>query len=391
MNIAVLSPFDPAEFQDFLDQSGHAVRTGIPASSVHAIVRGFLSQGHQVTIISSNPGPSDELIRYTGKQLRIFMVQYKHGLMGLRVIPKMRQFIWEHLNEFDVLHAHWTYIYAYTILPFVGKKPCFCSVRDWCPYLMTLPTPWSQKLKMWVNYYFFSSVMASEKIVKLANSHYTAEKIAEWYHTTEPQLIIPNPLRSDIILDERKYQPETLVFTSISSLLTDPRKNIGTLLKAFHRLRTEYPSAVLQLVGTGCQKDFEHLSASEDFFEGVIFFGRKTHQEVLELLDHSWALVHPALEETFGNIFLEAAARCIPAIGGENAGAVPFVLEQGKAGYLCDVTDVESLCQAMKDVIEDPCHTEVLIKNAMQNIREKYAQDVVCNQHLEIYKSKGIL
>lgn len=388
MNIAVVSHFNPSELKDWLDNPACVKNNGIVSSSVHAIVRGFLSQGHQVTVISSNPGPSDELIRYTGKQLSIFMVQYKHGLMGLRVIPKMRQFIWEHLNEFDVLHAHWTYSYAYTILPFVGMKPCFCSVRDWCPYLMTLPTPWSQKLNIWVNYYFFRSVMASEKMIKLANSHYTAEKIAEWYHTTEPQLIIPNPLRSDIILDERKYQPETPVFTSISSLLTDPRKNIGTLLKAFHRLRTEYPSAMLQLVGTGCQKDFEHLSASEDFFEGVIFFGRKTHQEVLELLDHSSALVHPALEETFGNIFLEAAARCVPAIGGEKAGAVPFVLEHGEAGYLCDVTDVESLRLTMKKVIESPEYNQEMVQKSMLNIREKYAQDVVCNQHIELYKKK---
>lgn len=391
MNIAVISGFNPAEFLDYLDHPEQVKSTERLASSVHAIVRGFLSQGHQVTVISSNPGPNDELIRYEGNQLRIFLVQYKHGLMGLRVIPKMRRYIQEHLDEFDVLHAHWTYSYAYTILPFVGKKPCFCSVRDWCPYLMTLPTPWSKKLNLWVNYYFFRSVMASRGMVKLANSHYTAEKIAEWYHTTDKQIIIPNPLRSDIILDERKYRIETPVLTSISSLLTDTRKNIGTLLKAFHHLHSEYPSAVLQLVGTGNQKDFEYLSESLDFFEGVSFLGRKTHQEVLELLDHSSILVHPALEETFGNIFLEAAARCVPAIGGAKAGAVPHVLEQGEAGCLCDVTSAENLYQAMKRLIDDSPYTDKLVKKSMQNIREKYAQDVVCAQHIDIYKRKNAL
>ncbi|MCQ2268242.1 MAG: glycosyltransferase family 4 protein [Bacteroidaceae bacterium] len=391
MNIAVVSGFNPTEFLDYLDYPEQVKSTGRLASSVHAIVRGFLNQGHNVTVISSNPGCSDELICYAGKQLRIILVQYKHGFMGIRVIPKMRRYIREHLDEFDVIHAHWTYSYAYTILPFVGKKPCFCSVRDWCPYLMTLPTPWSGKLNQWVNYYFFRSVMASKKMFKLANSYYTAEKIAEWYHTRSSQIIIPNPLNADIILEKHKYQPETPVFISIASLLTDPRKNIGTLLKAFNLFRKVYPHAVLHLVGTGSQQDFEYLSDSIDFFQGVTFWGKRTHKEVLDLIDHSSVLVHPALEETFGNIFLEAAARCIPSIGGEQAGAVPYVLGKGEAGCLCDVTSVESLYQAMKKLIEDSHYADRLVKKSMQNIRQKYAQDVVCNQHIEMYKSKSRL
>lgn len=386
MNIAVISHFNPAELSDHLNNPEFVKNTGIVASSVHAIVRGFLNQGHRVTVITSNPGPSDELICYEGNQLRVFLVQYKHGLMGLRVIPKMRQFIREHLDEFDVLHAHWTYLHAYAILPFVGKKPCFCSVRDWCPYLMTLPTPWSGKLNQWVNYYFFRSVMASRRLVKLANSHYTAEKIAVWYHTTEPQVIIPNPLRSDIILDEHKFQPEVPVFISIASLLADPRKNIGTLLKAFNLFRKVYPQAALHLVGTGSRQDFEYLSDSVDFFQGVTFWGKRTHKEVLDLIDHSSILVHPALEETFGNIFLEAAARCVPSIGGEKSGAVPFVLEQGKSGCLCDVTNVDSLYKAMKKLVECPEYADKLVEKSMKNIREKYAQDIVCRQHLELYR-----
>ena len=87
--------------------------------------------------------------------------------------------------------------------------------------------------------------MASRRLVKLANPHYTAEKLADWYHTTESQIIIPNPLNADIILDEHKFQPEAPVFISIASLLADPRKNIGTLLKAFNLIRKEYPHAAL--------------------------------------------------------------------------------------------------------------------------------------------------
>lgn len=389
MNIAVISHFNPAELREYLVHSEYVKNTGIVASSVHAIVRGFLNQGHRVTVISSIPGSSDELICYEGNQLRVFLVQYKHGLMGLRVIPKMRRFIREHLDEFDVLHAHWTYLHAYAILPFVGKKPCFCSVRDWCPYLMTLPTPWSRKLNQWVNYYFFRSVMASRRLVKLANSHYTAEKLADWYHTTASQIIIPNPLNADIILDEHKFQPEAPVFISIASLLADPRKNIGTLLKAFNLIRKEYPHAALHLVGTGCQQDFEYLSDSVDFFQGVTFWGKRTHKEVLDLIDHSSILVHPALEETFGNIFLEAAARCVPSIGGEKAGAVPFVLEQGESGCLCDVTNVDSLYQAMKKLVECPEYADKLVEKSMQNIREKYAQDIVCRLHLEVYRKQN--
>lgn len=385
MNIAMVTALNPVELKDYLDEPEKVVSTGQHATSVHAIIRGLLDEGHQVTIVSSNQGRADEFITYTGRNLRILIVQYRHGFMGLHVVPKMRRYIREHLSEFDVLHAQWTYIYAYTILPFVDEKPCFCSVRDWCPYLMSLPCPWNKKLYQWVNYFYFRRVMASASLVKVANSHYTAERLCEWYHTKEQPIIIPNPVSSAIILNQRKTEPEQPVFISISSLLSDPRKNIGTLLKAFNRLRREYPKALLWLVGTGGRKDFEPIADTPSFFDGVTFHGKLPHDEVLNLLDASSVLVHPALEETFGNIFLEAAARCIPTIGGETSGAVPFVLEGGKAGLLCDVTSVDGLLTAMRTMMTRPEYAEELLRRSMQNIRQKYAQDVVSRKHLDIY------
>lgn len=386
MHIAIISGINPIEFKDYLDSPEQVVKTNSNASSVHAIIHGLLKLGHRVTIVSSTSGPEDKILYYSGTQLRIYLVQYHHGLMGLNVIPKMRKYLREHLNEFDVLHAQWTYSFAYTILPFVGKKPCFCSVRDWCPYLMTLPISWSRKLNMWVNYFLFRKVMASKKMVKVANSKYTADKIAEWYKTDESQIIIPNPIKEQIILDERREKNERPIFISISSLLKDPRKNVGTLLLAFSRLRKELPDASLLLVGMGTQQDFEKISDQKDFFDRVTFCGRKSHMETLALMDQSTILVHPALEETFGNIFLEAAARCIPVIGGEASGAVPYVLEQGQAGYLCDVTSVDSLYNAMKFMVEHPEHADQLARKSMLNIRQKYSEQAVARQHIELYE-----
>lgn len=389
MHIAIISGFNPAEFKDYLEQPELVRSTGRLATSVHGIVGGLLKLGHKVTVISSNLGLEDELITYSGPQLRIFLVQYRHGLMGLNVIPKMRRYIREHLDEFDVLHAQWTYSYAYAILPFVDKKPSFCSVRDWCPYLMTLPCSWSRKLNQWTNYYFFKSVMASKNLVKIANSNYTADRLTEWYGTNEPQIIIPNPVSDDIILEERKCSVKDPVFISISSLLTDPRKNIHILLNAFHRLHAEHPLSTLMLVGKGERKDFEYLADDSEFFDGVTFCGKKSHDEVLDLIDRSSVLVHPAQEETFGNIFLEAAARCIPAIGGESAGAVPHVLDHGNAGCLCDVTDANSIYLAMKKLITDTAYADYLVRNSMQHIRQKYAQSVVAKQHIDIYTNNN--
>ena len=111
--------------------------------------------------------------------------------------------------------------------------------------------------------------------------------------------------------------------------------------------------------------------------------------EVIAAIDDSTCLIHPALEETFGNILLEGMARCVCVIGGDKSGAVPLVLNKGKCGILCDVTSVASMVDAMKKALNLK-ETQSLIEEGTSRLLGSYSSDVILEKHLQLYKNKRI-
>ena len=108
---------------------------------------------------------------------------------------------------------------------------------------------------------------------------------------------------------------------------------------------------------------------------------------VIAEIDKSTCLVHPALEETFGNILLEGMARRVVVIGGEHSGAVPFVLQNGKCGILCDVTSVESIVNAMEKSLDEKTAIQ-LLNDGTDYLLNTYSSDVVLNRHIDLFNQR---
>lgn len=385
MNIAIISPFNPLALSDLLDQT-NVKDTKVSASSVHAIVRGLLKKGIQVTVYSSCVGSEDIIFRYSGHNINIYLVQVRKAYFGLKIYPKLRRLFAEHKEEYDVIHAQWTYVYPYSILPFTRSIPTFCSVRDWCPYLRTLSKTIKDKLQMIVNTYYFKKVMKNKNVVKIANSSYTYDRISSYLHECNIP-IVPNSISSEFISkDEIIKSAVSPIYISICASLLEPRKNIPTLLRAFEKVVSIMPDAKLILVGQGQKKDFEYLKLPDNVINNIQFCGTLSHKEVIGKIDKSAILVHPALEETFGNIFLEAGARNLPSIGGYDSGAVPQVLDYGRAGCLCNVRDPHSLSQAMLYVVQNSEYYQLITHGIKQKLMNEYIDTKVCTKLVEMYQ-----
>ena len=109
------------------------------------------------------------------------------------------------------------------------------------------------------------------------------------------------------------------------------------------------------------------------------------YEELMDVIDHSACLVHPATEETFGNTIIEAMSRCVPVIGGNKSGAVPHILDNGECGFVCDITNKEELSTTMLNVLEDKVQTLVIVKNATEKLKEKFINTVVGKEHIALY------
>ena len=386
MRICVAGPFDPSGIPEFFPEGTQIPHINATASSVTAYVSGLVRTGHEVTVITSDPFRK-ETLEIKGKGLTVVILPGRFRIKGFgryRMRKRIAKCIEARLGSFDVIHAQWTYEFALAAKSFVGRVPVFCSVRDWCPYLMTVVKGIKNKYYWRMSRFMFEKVMAEKGMGFIANSEYTREQILSAYPENAVTLI-PNPILERFIITNREGYPASPVFVSISQSLSNVRKNYLALLKAFSLFIKETPDAKLVLIGSYPEEWKQDLEA-RGLLENVELLGSLTHDEVFAVLDQATCLVHPSLEETFGNILLEAMARRVVCIGGESSGAVPQVLGNGNYGILCDVTDPASIAAAMRRSQEGELRAK-LIGAATEHLIDNYTETKVAERHIKLFLS----
>lgn len=131
----------------------------------------------------------------------------------------------------------------------------------------------------------------------------------------------------------------------------EPKKNLPMLLKAFRQLLDTYHVKV-KLVAAGAKgwlfEDVFETVRALNLEDDVIFVGRVSNEELLQLYNAATVLVHPALYEGFGITPLEAMASGTPVIASK-VSSLPEVV--GDAGLLVDPKDAEGLAVAMWRVL----------------------------------------
>lgn len=395
MNICIVSPFNHFSLHDFYDDYSKKLDfdSGVASSSVNALALGLLRLGHKLIVITISSKVTSQVV-LRGKQVEVYIVPFGASAWWRRFIVNsfiqirdIRKIIYQNINFIDVIHSHWTYNYAYAVLPFAHIKPTFCTVRDWYPYLESnMPIRQRRSSFEMLRKYYFNRVINNGYIRLVANSVYVKSCLHDWFGKRDFPYI-PNSVRQEFILEGEHEKPPYPRFISIQQSLDEGRKNIITLIDAFRIVHKEIPHATLTLVGTFDENgDVFQYARCNGLLDCIEFVGAVPHLIVMTLLDQSSVLVHPAVEETFGNIFIEAFARKVPVIGGQTSGAVPQVLGYGKFGRLCDVNSSDQLSRVMIDAITDIEATQKQVLASHKELIDKYSEESVANQYIELYK-----
>ncbi len=121
----------------------------------------------------------------------------------------------------------------------------------------------------------------------------------------------------------RSVEPTFLALARLA-----PNKRVDLLLDLWERVR---PVTGGRLVVAGDGPELAALSARAG--AGVTFTGRVDEATKRELLGSSWLLVHPALQEGWGLVIMEAAAQATPALGFDVVGVRDTIVD-GVTGEL---------------------------------------------------------
>lgn len=353
----------------------------LAGSPVTQLALGLLHQGHMVVVVTLD-GAVTRRIHVTGKSLSVHVGPYRrHGRArdAFRVERRAVQASLETETRVDLVHAHWQYEYALGAL--ATHHPTLVTVRDWAPTIWRLQRP---KHYLTVRLGMATYALAKGRFFTVA-SPYMHDRVQRW--TREEVPIIPNPLPDTAFKSRTNPLNQRAPVLLAVNQGFSRRKNITTLLKSFEALRRKRPRARLQLVGARygpdeAAADWARIRGLSDHVE---FLGQQPHNRVRRLMRDADLLVHPSLEESFGMVVVEAMSQGLPVIAGRDSGAIPWLLDYGRAGILIDVTSPTQLAQGIGELIDDANTWQHYSVSGYEHARRYFSMQRVIAQYEEMY------
>ena len=157
------------------------------------------------------------------------------------------------------------------------------------------------------------------------------------------------------------------------------QKNIHWVIqavKAYHNSQ----NIELLIAGDGTYKN--ELQKIAGNAANIRFFGKIPHKDVLEILEKSHIFALPSVNETFGLVYLEAAANCCAVICHKNEG-VDGVFDDDKEMVFCQgYDDFNALLTGLIDNAEK---REKMAEESFVRVRNNYTWEMITDRYLKTY------
>ncbi len=346
-------------------------------------VEALLARGHEVVLFTSAPGIQQPQC-YEGERLRIYIGRYRDrhrardffATERADLLAAMRQ------AECEVIHAHWTYEFSLAALD--SGTPVVITAHD-APFriLRRMPNPYRMvRLAMAAQVSRRASLMTV--VSAFIGTHY--RKLLRFKGELRT---IPNALPDHLFEATGSCrQPESVTFATVLCGW-GKLKNASIALKAFQRVRNQFPQCRLLMFGPdyGKGEAAEQWALSKDLCEGVEFVGMLPQPILMDRLRHEVdVLVHPSLEESFGMAIAEAMALGLAVIAGDKTLGAVDLLQNGRVGMLVDMRSTGELAKAMLELASDPALRIHLGRSATDSARERFSVDKVFSAYESAYR-----
>ncbi|HNP68273.1 MAG TPA: glycosyltransferase family 4 protein [Aequorivita sp.] len=193
----------------------------------------------------------------------------------------------------------------------------------------------------------FDRIIAVSNYTKSLVSHLSLKKIK----------VVPNGFQIKLpVTVETKNDPVPVLITVGN---VTQRKGQQNIINALPLLLKRYPDLKYHIVGIPTDRDrLEKLALNLGVEEAVVFFGKVSEEEKIELLQQTDVFV--MLSETtksgdaegFGIAILEANALGIPAIGSLGCG-IEDAIDDGISGKLINPKDPNQLADALEEILNN--------------------------------------
>ena len=169
-------------------------------------------------------------------------------------------------------------------------------------------------------------------------------------------------------------------------------KRLPLLVRAFAEARTRTDADPALVVWGGYPDEWEGEHPYDVAVEAgvaghVYFIGWRGHDELPAGLSCADVMAAPALNESFGLVYLEAMSCRRPVIASASGGPLKFVVSEGEHanGWLVDDADRDGLVSALAMAAADAPERRRRGDNAARMVRERYSWSSVAETYHDIY------
>lgn len=316
------------------------VNAGGPAMSTYNTLYGLKQQGVDVEIIMYPLSPNGKL-RGENVNVHYAKAPLEHKLA---YSPTLKKEI-KALGDYDLYHAQGVWQYPTYAIADIAKslyKPYIITPRGMLyPQDIRKSNKFFKLLSLKLRLLNDLNKAACVQVTCMDEMRYCRE-----LGVTSPIAVIPNPIEIKEYAEKKKDDIFRLGYLGRLS----PRKNVESLIYAFHELGGLAKNAELLIIGGGDTK-YEELLKNEVRrlkLDNVKFTGFLSGKEKDEALASISVLAMPSEFENLGNVILEGLIRGIPCIA--TKGAPWEELKTHKCGWWIDYNQ-NAITQAVKDTI----------------------------------------
>lgn len=167
-------------------------------------------------------------------------------------------------------------------------------------------------------------------------------------------------------------------------------KGLEYLIEAVGRLERKEKHKPIRLVmagdGPALPRVYE-LVRKKGLTRSVVFLGRRSHEDMPNLMNKSSIYVLPSLKEGMPYALLEAMACGKPVIGSDISG-VRDVVTNGENGLLVPPRDTRALADAILTLLEDENLRKIMGRKARELMVRKYSWDAVAVKMEKVYQEQ---
>lgn len=168
-----------------------------------------------------------------------------------------------------------------------------------------------------------------------------------------------------------------------------PGKGLEDAIVIFTLLAKQYPDLQLALVGEdfGAQETLMALAKASGLSARIYFLGKLSRTELLGAFQHASVFLHTSHYEAFGIVAAEALICGTPVVA-RNVAALPYVVPEGKAGFLWQTP--EEAAQAVGKLLENPSVREQFGEAGKKYVVDNFSFTNTRKTLLHLYEELGV-